>query len=102
GALDTDNVFRASTRSGLVTGSGGLTPEEAIAPLSFRDFALHPELPYHLSFSQGIQQSATMMQPVGGMDRIAYAFAEQLGAHLTLGAEVTAIRRSGTGVRIEG
>jgi monoamine oxidase len=43
-----------------------------------------------------------MMQPVGGMDRIATAFAEQLQEEIFYGVEITAIRRAGQRVRLEG
>ena len=41
-----------------------------------------------------------MFQPVGGMDRIAMAFAEKLGPVVRLGSEVTAIRRTGNGASV--
>ena len=66
---------------------GELVPSEAIG------------LPYvfeHLS-----EMQATMVQPVGGMDRIAGAIYEQVKELVRLQAPVTAIRRSERGVRIE-
>jgi monoamine oxidase len=42
-----------------------------------------------------------MLQPVGGMDRIAHALHEQVRTAVRLGTPVTAIRRVGGGVRIE-
>jgi monoamine oxidase len=44
---------------------------------------------------------ATMLQPVGGMDRIAYAIYEQVKPVVRLETPVTAIRRVGSRVRIE-
>jgi monoamine oxidase len=44
---------------------------------------------------------ATMLQPVGGMDRIAHAFYEQVKPLVHLKSPVTAIRRVGDRVRIE-
>ena len=43
---------------------------------------------------------ATMFQPVGGMDRIAYAFAKSLGSIARFNAPVTEIRKTGSGVRV--
>jgi monoamine oxidase len=43
---------------------------------------------------------ATMMQPVGGMDRIPYAFAQQLGDIIRYNAPVTEIAKTSKGVRI--
>ena len=42
-----------------------------------------------------------MLQPVGGMDRIAHAIFEQVKPSVRLNSPVTAIRRAGEGVRIE-
>jgi len=43
---------------------------------------------------------ATMMQPVGGMDRIPYAFAKALGPIVQFESPVTEIRRTANGVRV--
>ena len=42
-----------------------------------------------------------MMQPVGGMDRIAHALYLAVQPNVRLNEPVTAIRREGGGVRIE-
>ena len=106
GALSAFHNFDGSTRSGQQEGSGGLTSAQAVNPLGFDDVFLHSSVPYVPSFVETYNQAATMMQPVGGMDRIAYALADQLQPEIYYGAEVTAIRRistsSGTGVRLEG
>lgn len=102
GALDAFFQFTGSTRGGLASDSGGLTPEVAAAALDRDDVLLHPSIPFVPSFVEGYNQAATMMQPVGGMDRIAYAFADQLQEEVFYGAEVTGIFRTGAGVRIEG
>ncbi len=56
-------------------------------------------LPYVFEAINDMQ--ATMLQPVGGMDRIAAAIYEQVKPLVRLGVPVTAIRREGAGVRIE-
>jgi Monoamine oxidase len=43
----------------------------------------------------------TMLQPVGGMDRIAHAIYEQVRPDVRLNEPISAIRREGNGVRIE-
>jgi monoamine oxidase len=45
-------------------------------------------------------QQSTLLQPVGGMDRIARAFVERLGPRIRYNAEVRAIRRAPDGVRV--
>ncbi len=102
GALDNSWQYSGSTRAGVVPGSGGLTGEVAKQALKFEDFIFHPRVPFAANFAQTYEQAATMMQPVGGMDKIAYALAEQVAEESTYGAEVTAIRRTTNGVRVEG
>ena len=56
-------------------------------------------LPY--LFEHIYDMQATMLQPVGGMDRIPLAFYEQVKPLVRLKSPVTAIRRTGRGVRVE-
>ena len=56
-------------------------------------------LPYLFESISDMQQ--TMLQPVGGMDRIARAIYEQVRSSVRLRSPVTAIRRVGDRVRIE-
>ena len=51
-------------------------------------------------FEESFDFQATMFQPVGGMDRIPMAFARKLGPVVRLASEVTAIRRTGSGVSV--
>ena len=102
GALNDFFQFTGTTRGGLAAGSGGLSPDVPATPLERNDVMLDANIAFVPSFVESYNQAATMMQPVGGMDRIAYAFAEQLQAEIFYGAEVSGIFRTGTGVRIEG
>jgi monoamine oxidase len=56
-------------------------------------------LPYFFEHLSDMQ--ATMLQPVGGMDRIAHAIYERVKPAVRLKTPVTAIRRAGNRVRIE-
>ena len=56
-------------------------------------------LPYFFEHLSDMQ--ATMLQPVGGMDRIAHAIYAQVKPLVRLKMPVTAIRRAGNRVRIE-
>ena len=51
-------------------------------------------------FEEIFEQQATMFQPVGGIDRIPYAFAKALGDTVQYSSPVTEIRRTAKGVRI--
>lgn len=102
GDLTLSNHFTGTTRAGLRVDSGGLTAGIAVPELAADDFLYNSDLAQNLTFSEGINQAATMLQPVGGMDKIVYALADQVADDAYYGAEITAIRRLGNGVRIEG
>ena len=102
GALNANYKYTGSTRGGVLPGTGGLTPSQSIQPLNLNDFFFDTSVPFRVNFGESYDQAATMMQPVGGMDRIAYAFANELKEDLYYGAEVTAMRRVGNRVRLEG
>lgn len=102
GDLNVNYRFTGSTRGGIAAGSGGLTPELPGPPLNWRDIFSHPDVPFIANFVEGWNQAGTMLQPVGGMDRIAFALAEQVAESTFYNVEVTALRRTATGVRIEG
>lgn len=53
-----------------------------------------------MMFDQQFDMQATMFQPVGGMDRIPYAFAKSLGDIVKFNAPVTEIRKSAKGVKV--
>jgi len=51
-------------------------------------------------FASEYDQQPAMFQPVGGIDALPHAFAAQLPGVITYGAQVEAIRKRGSGVRI--
>ncbi len=51
-------------------------------------------------FDEQFDMQATMFQPVGGMDRIPYAFAKSLGDLVQYGAPVTEIQKHNRGVTV--
>jgi monoamine oxidase len=102
GDLNVSGLFSNSTRSGLQEDSGGITAGLPKTSLNLDDFFFDTDVPNTQNFSEGINQSATMMQPVGGMDKIAQAFADEVSEEAYYGIEITAIRRSGNGAVIEG
>ena len=102
GALNANYKYTGSTRGGVLPGTGGLISSQSIQPLNLNDFFFDTSVPFRVNFGESYNQAATMMQPVGGMDRIAYAFANELKEDLYYGAEVTAMRRAGNRVRLEG
>lgn len=102
GDLNVGNFFNGSTRGGLTDGTGGLTPGSSKTSLNLDDFFFNTNVPFTPNFSESINQSATMMQPVGGMDKIASAFSNEVNEEAYYGVEITGIYRAGNRVRIEG
>ena len=98
GDLSPDLLYRGSTRSGYKTLPG---PADQVGvkrdpvPLGV---LLDADMWTGMLFEESFTQQATMFQPVGGMDRIASAFAKKLVVRLA--REVTAIRRGQGGVSI--
>ncbi|MGH7125691.1 MAG: flavin monoamine oxidase family protein [Stellaceae bacterium] len=101
GALDREYRFGTSERLGYREWPGaGARPGVALQPLE-RAELLKPVFAYfQLNWAEFIDFAPTMLQPVGGMDRIAAAFERRLHGKIRYGAEVREIRREGAGVRI--
>ena len=99
GALDKDLRYRGSSRAGWAeaptTEPGRFNPPLPLAEMVRSDFWKGP-----MEAGDFVDMGPTMMQPVGGMGRIGQAFHRRLSRRIRLGAQVTEIRRSGTGARI--
>jgi monoamine oxidase len=99
GALDGDLRYRGSRRAGWAE-PPGTAPGLAHAPLDPR-LLLDPSFWATANFSEGVDYAATMLQPVGGMDRVAAALHAALGGSVLLGCEVVSLRRDGeAGARV--
>jgi len=98
GELDPDLMFRHSEMSGfeIEPSAGNVVgkPRDAMVLAAL----LHPLAWGGPAFHDIIDMQATMMQPVGGMDQIPLAFAAALGETITLNAEITGLKRKGSGV----
>jgi len=89
-----DLVYRGRNGAGYAVNPGaGLNPGRLSDPLGFREL-LSSKVGKAYSAVQEFPMHATMFQPVGGMDRIAQAFAKRLGKKIRYGQEVQAIRQS--------
>jgi monoamine oxidase len=102
GALDKQFRYRGSGRAGYVVAPGaGNQAGESSSPLPLDALIRSPFAQRLISFPELYDFAPTMLQPVGGMDRIAAAFARRLKSAIRYGAEVREIRkRGGQGVRI--
>jgi monoamine oxidase len=92
--------YKGSERAGVARLPGaGNQREELRLPL-----AMHALLDANfwggMLFEEGFDYQATMFQPVGGMDRIPYAFANRLGKVVQYRAPVKEIRKTANGVKI--
>ena len=102
GALDRDMTYRGSGRAGYSDPpGGGMQAGTASAPLDLHSILDAGFWQFETNFGESWDQAATMMQPVGGMGRIGEAFGRRLRTVIAYGAEVRALRRSGSGARVE-
>jgi len=101
GDLKPDYKYAGTERAGLVRMPGAATQtEELRTPLPLHSL-LDANFWTGMMFDEGLDFQATMFQPVGGMDRIPYAFAKKLGKTVQYRAAVKAIRKTDHGVRVE-
>jgi monoamine oxidase len=100
GALDGDFVYRGSSRAGWAEPPDATQPGKPYAPLDLRQILASDFWDGPMQFGELSTMAATMLQPVGGMDRIGQAFGVELAGTITYQAVVTRLRRTATGVRI--
>jgi monoamine oxidase len=100
GDLKTDLTYQGSERAGVsaLPGAGDVT-EKLRPPLDLHSL-LNANLWSGALFEESFDQQTPMFQPVGGMDRIPYAFAKRLGRIIQYRSVVKEIRKSATGVRV--
>ena len=100
GGLDPDLFYRGSGSRGyrVPPGAGlqaGVLEEpfdlQALIASGFGDY---------VGGGHSFNMQPTMLQPVGGMDRLPYAFAERLGDAVTYGARVDSLQKTDGGVRV--
>jgi monoamine oxidase len=103
GPLDQKGRYTPNGSSGYAVEGGGYDkPPVPLPPLSLKEFEQRGQgIGLPLLFESIWDMQATMLQPAGGMDRIAHAIYEPVKALVRLNAPVTAIRRDGNRVRIE-
>ncbi len=101
GDLIRNGSYKGSPRAGYASAPGaGLSPGLLETPLALTDLLRSEFWRSQLYYTERFEQAPTMLQPVGGMDRIAYAFANRLGSPITYGSVVKELRRTGRGVTV--
>jgi monoamine oxidase len=101
-SLDAKGKYAPTGSSGWAVDGGGYAQAPVPLPsLTFKELAPSPAVILPYLFEHIWDMQSTMLQPVGGMDRIAHAIYEQVKPAVRVRSPVTAIRRSGNRVRIE-
>jgi len=100
GDLDAAYEYAGSPRAGWKSAPGPYLQKGVAVDKLPMHALLDEDLWISILFDELIDWQATMLQPVGGMDRIPAAFAARLGDKIRRGVEVTEIRKTSSGVAI--
>ncbi|MEV6278537.1 FAD-dependent oxidoreductase [Nocardia sp. NPDC051832] len=102
GDLSSDGRYLGSSRRGYDSEPGaGLNFGTPRKPFQMSE-VIRGGLGRNISFEFGYDQAMMMMTPVGGMDRIYYAFQREIGPdRILFGAEVTSMKNTPSGVQVE-
>lgn len=102
GDLDNAYAYTGTPRAGFPgqEATGSRQRGELIDPLDLQTLISNVFWQERQDYSQLLDQQPTMLQPVGGMDRIARAFEAEVASDLVSEAVVTEIRKTANGVRI--
>lgn len=100
--LDKSGKYVPGGSSGYSVDGGGYRQAPVpLPPLAFKELLPSRAIAVPYLFEHIWDMQATMLQPVGGMDKIAHAIYDRVKPVVRLNAPVTAIRRVGSRVRIE-
>jgi monoamine oxidase len=100
GALKPNYDYKGSSRSGDRQTAGAADQIEIPRdPLAFSEL-LRSKFWLPMLFEEVLDMQATMFQPVGGMDKIPYAFARSLGDVVRYNSPIVEIRKTAGGVRV--
>jgi monoamine oxidase len=102
GDLDAAFTYTGSERAGFPgqEDAGSRQRGELVNPLQLQELLADTFLQLRQDFAHGLDQQSTMLQPVGGMDRISLAFESRVAANIIYQAEVTEIRKITDGASV--
>jgi len=102
GDLSNGLDYSGSTRAGFPgqQNKGSRQRGSPVTPLQLQELLSDVFWQQRQVFPHSLDQQATMLQPVGGMDRIARAFESRIAADIIFEAVVTEIRKIADGARI--
>ncbi len=102
GSLNPAGKYEPNGSSGYAVDPGGYSQSPVpLPPLSLKELVPSRAIGLPYLFEHLPDMQATMVQPVGGMDRIVRAIYQHVKELVRLNAPVTAIRLTERGVRIE-
>ncbi|QUT04883.1 FAD-dependent oxidoreductase [Sphingobium phenoxybenzoativorans] len=100
GDLDADMKYKGTERGGYAVARGaGPVQQKFHTPIPLSEL-LEADMTKGEFYEEHIDWQATMFQPVGGMDRIPYAFAASLGDIVRYESPVSEIRNTARGVEV--
>jgi monoamine oxidase len=99
GSFDYTGTLRAGFPGQEDTGSR--QRGELVSPLQLQELLSDLFWQNRQDFAHGLEQQSTMLQPVGGMDRIGIAFEAQVTQDIIYQAEVTNIQNTMAGVQLD-
>ena len=102
GDLDGLDDYSGTSRAGFPgqENTGSRKRGEMVGSLQFQDLVNETFWQQRQDFAHFLDQQATMLQPVGGMDRIGIAFEAQVTQDIVYEAVVNEIRKTASGARI--
>jgi monoamine oxidase len=102
GDLDDQYDYAGTSRGGFPgqENTGSRQRVETVSPLQLQDLIGDAFWQMRLDYAHGLDQQSTMLQPVGGMDRIARAFESRVAGDIIYEAVVTEIQKTTDGVSI--
>ena len=102
GDLDGSYLYQGSSRAGFSgqENVGSRDRDIQISPKTLQDIVAESFFSARLGFSHGINQQPSMLQPQGGMDKIANAFQVEVSSYINFSAVVKQIRKLTDGVKI--
>jgi len=102
GDLSGNFDYPGSDRAGFPgqQNTGSRQRGELLSPLQLQEILSETFWQQRQDFPHSLNQQATMLQPVGGMDKIARAFENRVAADIVFAAVVTEIRKITNGARV--
>ncbi len=100
GSLDKDGKYNGAPSAGLKVAPGAGDQVEVVEVPQDMHMLLDEAFWGGMLYEETWDWQATMMQPVGGMDQIPFAFAKALGPIVHYNSPVTEIRKTSSGVSV--